>query len=500
MKLNYIPYLIYFILTNILISSTNINGNVEYFYMTRLSDSKVVNIPFRILDFNIHHNIDEHFNIFGSLGLEYRNRKDSDFMNDSNIEDFLLDMRELYISYYSNNNEIRIGKQIHSWGSVDENSPIDNLNPYDYYYLLLGGSEKKLGIYSLAYDFTFCYDCNTKFSFVYSPLHNTSRIPINDPEYPIGLPEGTNPSEEALVFNDNNPYEYGMNFKWSFEFGDISFSYLDLYDRIFNLSGLTVYVDAGNLGSTIDPVPRYSYRGTKAYNIGGVFLFDDFTFSVDHAKFITEDKNSIETFEVLENPNYSNSSADQIFGSPNLLLDALRAFEEKATYYQTAIQFEFPLPEDYQLNMQYFKHEVTSYEALDPGLSCEELSSLPQVSEEDCNALENDLGMKLSDFNTQNIFMPGVGTPYAMITSEAFLFNISKDFIDNSLTLDFTAFIDAAHGNGKLISFEGEYDIGNGFEVSLGVTRIYGDSHLDNYNFNNMKDFSSFRSRITYYF
>ena len=31
--------------------------------------------------------------------------------------------------------EIRIGKQIHSWGSTDGNSPVDNLNANDYYYL-----------------------------------------------------------------------------------------------------------------------------------------------------------------------------------------------------------------------------------------------------------------------------------------------------------------------------------------------------------------------------
>ena len=32
------------------------------------------------------------------------------------------------------------------------------------------------------------------------------------------------------------------------------------------------------------------------------------------------------------------------------------------------------------------------------------------------------------------------------------------------------------------------------------LTKIKGDSSIENYNFNNMKDFSSVRSRITYYF
>ncbi len=492
-------YCIYiFLMLNILLSYTDISGKAEYFYMMRLEDSKLMNIPFRILDMSIHHNIDDKFDIFGSMGIEYRNRKDSDFMTDSNIEDFLIDLRELYISYYFNNHEIRVGKQLHSWGNVDENSPIDNLNPYDYYYLLLGGSEKKLGIYSLAYDYSFCLDCNSKLSFVYSPMHNASRIPVNDPDYPIGLPAGSSPTSDALVFNDNSPYEYGINVNWSFDFGDISFSHLNLYDRIFNLSGLTVYTD--ELASFVEPIPRYSYRSTQAFNLGAVLLFDDFTFSFDLAKFNSEDINNLESFESLPNPNYTNSAIDQVFGSPNIMLDALRAFEEKVTYYQTAIQFECPLPEDYNLNMQYFKHEISAYDALDPGLSCDDLSNLPMVSEEDCKSLENDLGMKLSEFNTRNVFMPGVGTPLAMISTEGFLFNISKHFPDKNLTIDLNAFLDAAHGDGKLISIEAEYDIGNGFEVSAGITQIFGDSQIDNYNFNNMKDFSSFRSRITYYF
>ena len=177
-KNKYLLGLMVFVSTTIA-SSTDGSGQVEYFYMQRLENSQLVNIPFRLLDLNIQHQASDNFNIFGNLGIEYRNRRDTDFMTDSNLEDFLLDIRELYMSMYVGNGEIRIGKQIHSWGSVDENSPIDNLNAYDYYYLLLGGAEKKLGAYSLAYDNYF--NDKFKFSFVYSPMHNTSRIPINDP-------------------------------------------------------------------------------------------------------------------------------------------------------------------------------------------------------------------------------------------------------------------------------------------------------------------------------
>ena len=490
----------------ILPSSTNISGQVEYFYMLRLENTKLVNIPFRLLDLDVQHQFSDTFNIFGNIGIEYRNRRDTDFMTDSSLEDFLLDIRELYMSYYFNNNEIRIGKQIHAWGSVDENSPIDNLNGYDYYYLLLGGSEKKLGVYSLAYDreidyFYELFGATQKISFIYSPMHNTNRIPINDPDYPIGLPAGTSPSEQTTVLNDETPAEYGLNIKSSFNFGDISFSYLGLYDRLFNLSGLTIYTDDAFLGTVVQPIPRYSYRYTNAYALGAVLLFDDFTLSFDYALFESSDKNNLDSFNVLENPYYTGSNYDEIFGAPKLWTDQTRAFQEEVEYSQTAVQFEMPFENDLTVNAQYFKHEILNYSSNTLGLNCPDLvAALPQFSTQDCQEIEDGLGMNLDDFETENLFIPGVGTPYAMITPEAMLINIEKAFPDKSLTIDINAFLDAAHGDGRLLSIEAEYELESGVELGLGVTKIYGDDKIENYNFNNMKSFSSFRSRLTYYF
>lgn len=202
-------------------NQTILNGSVEYFYMNRLSNSSIINIPFRVLDINAYHKTDN-LDVIANLSLEYRGRKDTDFIVDTDLEDFSMDIRELYLAYYLKNGEIRIGKQVHSWGNVDENSPIDNLNGYDYYYLLLGGAEKKLGCYSMGLDYYFLAESNLKFSFVFSPLHNTSRVPINDPDYPLGITSGLSLSPETIVLNDNNPYETAFNFRYSFNFGDIS--------------------------------------------------------------------------------------------------------------------------------------------------------------------------------------------------------------------------------------------------------------------------------------
>ena len=497
-------YLLGFILSigTMIASSTNIGGQIEYFYMTRLENSQLVNIPFRLLDLNVQHQVNDDFNIFGNIGIEYRNRRDTDFMTDSNIEDFLIDIRELYISMYIGNGEARIGKQIHSWGSVDENSPIDNLNAYDYYYLLLGGAEKKLGAYSLAYDNYLQFLGNAKLSFVYSPMHNTSRIPVNDPDYPIGLPAGSSPSSATTILNDVTPGEYGLNFKWSFDFGDISFSHLGMYDRIFNLSGLTVYTDQFNLGNVVEPLPRYSYRYTDVFGVGAVFLANDFTIAFDYANFKSEDQNDLETFNnLLDNPNYTGSTVDELFGAPFLDQNLTRAFKEKVEYSQIAIQFEMPFENDFKVNAQYFKHDVIEYQSNELGLNCDDLvAALPQFSSGDCEEVEEGLGMSLENFEPKNLFIPGVGTPYAMITSEGVLLNFEKGFPDRDLIIDFNAFIDADRGNGKLLSIEFEHSLSDGFELSYGITKIFGDDTLENYNFNTMESFSSFRSAITYYF
>ena len=512
-------------------SSTNISGQVEYFYMTRLENSQLVNIPFRLLDLNVQHQVNDNFNIFGNIGIEYRSRRDTDFMTDSNLEDFLLDIRELYMSIYIGSGEARIGKQIHSWGSVDENSPIDNLNAYDYYYLLLGGAEKKLGAYSLAYDnhLKFLGDC--KFSFVYSPMHNASRIPINDPDYPIGLPEGSSPSAAITILSDNTP-EFSANMKWLFNFGDISFSYLNFYDRIFNLTAVNVYQP---ISGDPEAVPFYSYRLTKTYNVGAVFLFDDFTLSFDYANLKSEDQNDED--DLFVHHPISPSSFDTNTSWTDLTLwdpsfyefadgrDGRVLFNEKVKYSQLAIQFEMPFENNFKINGQYFKHNVYKHE----------FTPLPIDEDVDITNLTIDL----ETFDLENIFIPGVGTPYAMITSEAVLLNFEKGFPDNDLIIDFNAFIDMdsytsklydfgdclisdeagnlmcddnspdedyeriyrfTRGKGMLLSIEFEHDLGDGFELSYGMTKIFGNDDIENYNFSTMESFSSFRSRITYYF
>ena len=85
------------------------------------------------------------------MSLEYQPRTNYSFLID-NPQDFLLDLRELYFTWFTNFGEIRLGKQIQSWGFVDENSPLDNICAYDYNFLFEAGAERKIGSTSLSMD------------------------------------------------------------------------------------------------------------------------------------------------------------------------------------------------------------------------------------------------------------------------------------------------------------------------------------------------------------
>jgi hypothetical protein len=172
-----------------------------------------------------------------TLAMEYHMRKDISFLDSSDPQEFTWDLREFYASWFTSFGEIKVGKQIHSWSSVDDNSPIDNINAYDYYYIFNLGSDRKLSSMGLTMDY---YLKNTKIGIYYSPLHHTNRLPINDPEFPIQLPVTPRASQ---TISPKNPDEYGITLQQKMNVADLSFTYFSGYDRLFSLSGSNVFTN-----------------------------------------------------------------------------------------------------------------------------------------------------------------------------------------------------------------------------------------------------------------
>ncbi len=168
------------------------NGYLDFYYISRLSDQSIINLPYRIFNLNIDHQNGD-LMLRSTIALEHKLRKDTYFLSNDSPTDFELDMRELYLQIFTSWGEFRIGKIIHTLGNADENSPVDIASPFDYYYTFDSGINKKLGIFSSAVDI---YTDNMKLGLIFSPLHNTHRTPQNDDDFPIKLP--VSPSEDQI--------------------------------------------------------------------------------------------------------------------------------------------------------------------------------------------------------------------------------------------------------------------------------------------------------------
>tara|TARA_B100001094_G_scaffold126863_1_gene122918 strand:- start:2562 stop:4130 length:1569 start_codon:yes stop_codon:yes gene_type:complete len=522
--MKFYKYLFLLIITNQFFSNTVVTGDASFYYMNRLSDNSLVNIPFRMLNLNILHQ-NNNFDVKGNIALEYRNRKDTDFMESSDPIDINTVLRELYLTYYLNKGEISVGKKIYTWGNVDENSPIDILNAYDNYYLLLGPTERKLGSYSISFDY-YINEGTTKFSAVYAPMHNATRYPLNDDEYEFGLPVTILPNQ---ILEIDKPGEIGLSIQQTFNIGDISYSYFRGYNRAPSLSGFNEYVLAeyedGDWDVDTNPVIDlvYNYHLTEASNLGGVLLFNDFTFRFDHTEFKTKDDNGIDEYserscgtigigygyscnkhnlqsspseyKYVVNGTSSTSDFDETIGEFTGNYHSYPLYQ-KAEYSQQTFQIEIPLTNSYQINMQYFKYKLNSYDYIDP-LDSETEIRLPNIElpdecvDESTNTLVIDGCLS---------FNPSLGAPFALLSSETFFISLEKTILDDDLKLTLSSLMDIDKGFGELISFEADYDIGNGLKTIIGLTKILGDKEQDNYTFNDLEDFSNIRFEIKYNF
>ena len=444
------------------------SGNLNYYYITQLSDGSLINLPFRITNFVIQK---EHkfFSIYSNLAMEYRIPKENHFLVNTSSQDFIWDLRELYLTWKLKNGEIRIGKQIHAWGSTDGNSPVDNLNAHDYYYLFESGIEQKIGAFSTAVDY---FLDSWKLGFSLSPIHQTNRLPINDPDFPIELPVSPRSSQ---IIEVDNPIEIGGFITKSFNRGDVTLSYFDGYDRMFSLSGANVYQDSNNV---FDPVldTVFCYRKTEMIGFGGVFFLGSLTFRGDLAYFNTKDPN-----ESIDNKVYTDPDAIRRgLGSQYTTLRESHPFLVNAEYYQLNLQFEYDFFWDINIAGQYIKYDTLKYSDNPPPII-----EIPGFQ---------------SDIEPNEFFSPGMGIPLASLTKNALLLDLTKTFYDNQIEFNLRTMMDQIH-SGKLIELGLGYEINENLKSYFAVNKIIGDdSQGEMYTFNHMDDFSHIRLELKYYY
>jgi len=466
--------------------NTLISGYVDYNYISRLSDKSLIDIPYRMAALKVERRSNNML-LNGNFSIEYHVRDDAYFLGSSDPQDFIFDMRELYLTKFYDQFEFRIGKQIHTWGSVDENSPVDNPSSLDYYYLFFGGIERKMATLSLTIDY---YIGDLKVNTVFSPIHATNRIPLGDDDFPIELPVYPQASEIFPI--QGLPYEGGIQGTFSTGFGDISASYFSGYDRTFNLTGVNVYGHGSDISfPNVDVV--YGYRKTDVYGIGGVLLNNWFILRGDLGYFSTLDKNKSIERPSSFNPVYYDS------------LHFTYPLMEEATYFQSTFQLETELPFGINLIAQYFTHDTLTYSS----------DSLPVDQEIDIPNLEIDP----EEMEPSNFFTPGMGVPLAILTDRAFFLTLNKGIFNEQLKFSLTSMIDAStikekkpdsnglekdhSSSGALLELKMTYSIDQNLDGTIAITKINGDpDHPEgaSYPFNKMEDFSHLRFELKYFF
>ncbi len=458
-------------ISGILMPQADIDYYLHLYSINRLSDGGVIKVPFRLSDIDFKYEKDD-VSISSSFSLEYMPKYSDFYLENESPQDIYIDVRELYMTLYFENSELSIGKQIHTWGSVDQNSPLDNASPYDYYYIFSVGTEQKMGSFSGAYDY---YLGNTALGFVFSPIHHTNRLPLGNNDFPITLPITPH---KNLIMNVENEFEYGAYAKHSFDKGDITLSYYKGNDRVFNLSGINIWTDEFQTATNAAIDTVLTYRSTEVFGFSSSIVADEVALRLDIAHFRTKDPNNIDTIQRPRD--------DMQYGSDpltqgqwhHIVEDMSHVFEEEAIYNQVALQAEFDIF-DISSMIGFFQYDIKSYE----GNFLDEL-----VIGDDTYSIE-----------PLDYFYPGYGAPLAILTKKALMYQFQKE-LSPKLKLNLKGVNDLDNA-GYLCELGTILSVSDDMKIHMYLNNIVGDDSQDeDYRFNQMEDFSHFRLELEYFF
>ena len=460
------------------------SGYTNLYAINRIEDGSVIKLPFRLLssDFNIDY---MDFRVNAKWGLEHKIKSFNtrqpfsdlayDLISPDNV-DYTSAFREFYFSYFPSFGEIKIGKQIHTWGATDISSPIDVLNPIDYYYLFTDTDETKIGRNSLVMDL---YFEPIKIEWIIMPNYIANNIPNNDPDFPITLPASV---QDYQFLDQENLIEYGGYLQYSMDNMDWTFYYFSGYDRNFNLYGANVFSDSFDVNTVTDTV--FSYRKTEMCALSNVSFIGDATIRADLAYFNTDAGNQ----SISDRTYYGQDPISEFLDFSNNIASSY--FNISGQYYQYNVQLEYPLPFDIDFTSQIFGYEKINIEGdvVDVALTNFEIY-----------------------LDGKDFFYPGMGSSMATLAKNGLLINLTKTIWDDSMEFQFSNLLDTKD-SGQLTQLKLTYNIIEDLNFSLlyykgkGNQSQYPDdpnTDIDEsllYPFNAMEDFSHIRAQLQYFF
>jgi len=194
--------------------------------------------------------------------------------------------------------------------------------------------------------------------------------------------------------------------------------------------------------------PKIGYRATTVYGFNMVTFIDDITIRAEAGYFTTEN-------------NYQESW--------------FLFFETKAEYVQYVIQFEYRTVRSSTIGAQLIGNHV--------------LNAVGQTIDL--------VTMDLVAINTDN-FVPGLGTPFAMIAEQSLSIVGSKTFFDENLELGYNLLINLEE-KGQMVGVNVAYSLIENWSIDGSVSYFKGDDKLEN-SFEQLEDFSHFQFQLAYSF
>ena len=370
--------------------------------------------------------------MFFATALEYRPGRDS----------LALELREAYAEVYTGLGDWRFGKQIITWGAADGNNPTDNISPYDFYYLFLPGTDRKMGTLAASANL---YLGSFNLTAVLVPIFRPNRIPLNEPDFPIfgasGSPFGNLPVGEIPVERELGNSEVALRIGLPLSRVDLSLSYFSGHDRMFTPIPWINPISSMMIPDSI----TLHYFSTQVFGGDLVTFIGDFAVRTEAAYFMTEDDEGTSPF--IRNP-----------------------------YVQYVLQLDYSGGQATYM-AQYLGTYITK-------LDDEQIFNFAAgrfISEEE---------------SEQDYIPPKLGMPFAAIAQNAVMITASRDFSDGRYSVRGQTLYDLDHG-GYMVGGQVTVGLEEAFDIELGLTMLGGDQESRLYA---MRDFSHLSLALKYSF
>ncbi len=377
--------------------------------------------------------------MFFATALEYRPGRDS----------LTLDLREAYAEVYTGLGDWRFGKQIITWGAADGNNPTDNISPYDFYYLFLPGTSRKMGTLAATANL---YLGSLNLMAVLAPVFRPNRVPLNEPDFPIfgasGSPFGDMLVGEVPVERELKNSEVGLRLGLPLNRIDLSLSYFSGHDRMYTP---IPWMHFDPISCIMDPNPMHPDSITLQYFstqvLGGdlVTFIGDLTIRSEAAYFMTEDDEG--TSPIIRNP-----------------------------YVQYVLQLDY-------------NGDLATYMAQYLG------TYITMIDDEQVFSLTAG-GLISEAENEQDQIPPKLGMPFAAIAQNAVMASVSLEFADGRYSLRGQTLYDLDHG-GYMVGGQVTLSLEEAFDIEVGLTVLGGDEDSRLYA---IRDFSHLSLALKYSF